>query len=448
MGAPAKSFRMALGALITKEILGVSDREVIEQIKENPYLQYFIGLTSYSNEAPFEASLLVHFRKRISTDTISKINKRICTEEIVETENLREKDLKKKEEKEQVVNKGKLIIDASCSPADISYPQDLKLLNQTREKLEKIIDILYISRGVSRNQKPRTYRKKARKKYLAIAKKRRVSHKERRKGIRQQLGYIRRNLKIIEELTNQGADLKILKKKEYKNLLVAQTIYEQQEEMFRENKRSVTERIVSIGQPHVRPIVRGKAGKEVEFGAKIVISCRDGFVFLDHLSWSNFNEATYLKEQIERYKQDKGYYPESVHVDKIYRNRENRKWCKERGIRISGPKLGRPALNISKEEKKQAVIDERIRNEVEGKFGVAKRRYGLNLVMTKLAETSETAIAITFLAMNLMTLVRRVMMFFLVYFIRTNIFSHFDNFCLYFRNKSIILNNKTKFYAV
>jgi hypothetical protein len=130
---------------------------------------------------------------------------------------------------------------------------------------------------------------------------------------------------------------------------------------------------------------------------------------LNHLSWSNFNEATYLKEQIEKYKQDKGYYPESVHVDKIYRNRENRKWCKERGIRISGPKLGRPALNISKEEKKQAVIDERIRNEVEGKFGVAKRRYGLNLVMTKLAETSFTAIAITFLAMNLMTLLKRVM---------------------------------------
>lgn len=99
MGAPAKSFRMALGALIIKEILGVSDREVIEQIKENPYLQYFLGLTNYSNEAPFEASLLVHFRKRISTETISKINKRICSEEVVETENSIEKDVKKKKKK-------------------------------------------------------------------------------------------------------------------------------------------------------------------------------------------------------------------------------------------------------------------------------------------------------------------------------------------------------------
>jgi hypothetical protein len=64
MGAPAKSFRLALGALIIKEKLGTSDRETVEQIKENPYLQYFLWLSGYSNEAPFEASMLVHFRAR------------------------------------------------------------------------------------------------------------------------------------------------------------------------------------------------------------------------------------------------------------------------------------------------------------------------------------------------------------------------------------------------
>jgi hypothetical protein len=62
MGAPAKPFRMALGALMIKEKLGTSDRETVEQLKENPYLQYFLGLSSYSNEAPFEASMFVHFR--------------------------------------------------------------------------------------------------------------------------------------------------------------------------------------------------------------------------------------------------------------------------------------------------------------------------------------------------------------------------------------------------
>ena len=73
-GPPAKSFRLALGALIIKEKLGISDRETVEQIRENPYLQYFIGQSSYSNEAPFDPSLLVHFRQRISVDIVNKIN--------------------------------------------------------------------------------------------------------------------------------------------------------------------------------------------------------------------------------------------------------------------------------------------------------------------------------------------------------------------------------------
>jgi hypothetical protein len=76
-GAPAKSFRMALGALIIKEKLGISDRPRVEQIRENPYLQYFIGQSSYSKELAFDPSLLVHFRQRISPNLINKVNERM-----------------------------------------------------------------------------------------------------------------------------------------------------------------------------------------------------------------------------------------------------------------------------------------------------------------------------------------------------------------------------------
>jgi len=76
MGAPALPFRMALGSLIIKERLGISDRETVEQIKENPYLQYFIGQTYYSNEAPYDASLLVRFRERINANLVNQINER------------------------------------------------------------------------------------------------------------------------------------------------------------------------------------------------------------------------------------------------------------------------------------------------------------------------------------------------------------------------------------
>ncbi len=80
MGAPALPFRMALGALIIKEKLGISDRETVEQIKENPYLQYFIGRSAYSNEAPFDASLLVKFRERIKAPLVNQINQKLVEE--------------------------------------------------------------------------------------------------------------------------------------------------------------------------------------------------------------------------------------------------------------------------------------------------------------------------------------------------------------------------------
>jgi hypothetical protein len=102
--------------------------------------------------------------------------------------------------------------------------------------------------------------------------------------------------------------------------------------------------------------VRGKAGKPIEWGAKLSASYFEGYVFLDRLSWDNFNESGDFKAQIEADYNFTGSYPESVHVDRIYRTRENRAWCRERGIRISGSPLGRPPANVSKEKKKQARL--------------------------------------------------------------------------------------------
>ena len=133
--------------------------------------------------------------------------------------------------------------------------------------------------------------------------------------------------------------------RQYKSLLVVAEVYRQQQWMFDNHKQSISDRIVSLSQPHIRPIVRGKAGTPVEFGAKLSASCVDEYVFLDRISWDNFNESTDLKAQIEAFKGYTGHYPESVHVDKIYRTRDNRAWCKERRIRICGPPLGRPPVN-------------------------------------------------------------------------------------------------------
>jgi len=115
-----------------------------------------------------------------------------------------------------------------------------------------------------------------------------------------------------------------------------------------------------------------------------------------------------------------------VHVDKIYRTRDNRAWCQERGIRISGPPLGRPPKNVSPEKKKQAREDELIRNSIDGKFGQGKRRFSLGRVMAKLPHTSLTAIALTFLVMNLSTLLLRLFWGFLCQFFKiTSFFTFF-----------------------
>ena len=412
-GAPALSARIALGSLIIKEKLGLSDEETAEQIRENPYLQYFLGYEAYRDEQPFDPSMMVHFRKRLGQVVVSEINE-LVTDPYVngssgdcDGESDDEQEACSDDEQEacrEGENHGQVKMDASYTPADIRYPTDLSILNEVREKTEEIIDVLHAP-DVGRKAKPRTYRKRARKDYLAVAKKRRATQKAIRKAIGKQLRYVARNLRTINELAG-GMRLSLLSRREYRNLLVAHEVYRQQKQMYDQRSHSVSGRIVSVSQPHVRPIVRGKAAAAVEFGAKISVSKIGRFAYLDRLSWDAYNESGDLQGVIESYRQRYGCYPQSVHVDAIYRTRENRRYCREHGIRISGPPLGRPKLNPTQEEKRQACDDERDRIEVEGVLGRGKRGFSLARVMAKRADTSASAIAIVFLVMNLETILR------------------------------------------
>jgi hypothetical protein len=418
MGAPAKSFRMALGALIIKERLGTSDAETVEQIRENPYLQYFLGLSEYSDTAPFDSSMLVHFRKRLTLELVGRVNEAVVLETDEPGTAQAQIDADKREQEEDddadpPANQGQLIIDASCAPADIRYPTDVSLLNEAREATEAILDALYDQVRAVVQPKPRTYRKQARREYLSITKQRQVRHKTMRTAIRKQLGYVKRNLAHMDALITAGATLSALDKHLYRKLLVIAELYRQQQTMYDQRQHRIDDRIVSLSQPHIRPIVRGKAGTPVEFGAKFSASCVHGHVFLDHLSWDSFNESIDLPAQIERFKQRFGHYPESVHADQIYRSRPNRTYCRERGIRLSGKPLGRPKAQAAAENRKQVLADATLRNQIEGKFGVGKRRFSLSRVMAKLASTAECTIAISFLVMNLERLLQLLLFVFL-----------------------------------
>jgi len=411
-GTVAKPARLALGALIIKERLGLSDRETVLQIQENPYLQYFLGFPEYLDEVPFDPSLMVHFRKRFDKEDLAKINEAIVSKarSSQKTEKTSSSD-----DDQSPPNQGKLIMDATCTPADITHPTDLKLLNEAREKTEEIIDALH-EPFIGTRKKPRTYRQKARQDYLAVAKQKKPSLRKIRRAIRKQLGYVGRNLKTIEKMASEGL-LGYLSKRLYRLLLVSQEVYRQQFWMYHQKCHSISDRIVSLYQPHVRPIVRGKAKAPVEFGAKLSVSLIDGMSFVDTLSWDAFNESTDLVMQVESYKARFGCYPSSVHADQIYRTRENRRFCKMHGIRLSGPPLGRPKQmtetnkKVLSQMRRQQRQDELDRNAIEGKFGQGKRRFTLNRIMAKLAETSESVIMVSFIVMNLERLLCETLLF-------------------------------------
>ena len=405
-GNVAKPLRMALGALIIQTKFQFSDRELVEQIAENPYLQYFIGLPGFREEAPFDASTLVLFRKRISADMLMEVNEYLLAHKEDDKDDHTPPSVGKSGDDgtaKEDTNKGTLTLDATCAPANIRYPQDISLLNEAREKLENMIYCFCKCYGL---KLPRRYRKRARKEYLAFAKSRKHTAKKIRSALRRQLGYVKRDLGYLEQFMSDGY---AMTGKDIGLYLTIIRLYEQQQYMYDNRIHSVEHRIVSISQPWLRPIVRGKVKAPVEFGAKFDLSLdSEGYGRLEKISFEAYNESTCLIEAIERFKERTGYYPERVLADQIYRTRENRSYCKEHGIRLSGPKLGRPSAT-AKVDKKQEYQDNTERIEVERTFSLSKRCYGMSCIITKLEETQLTSIALSVFVTNLFRIQRRIL---------------------------------------
>lgn len=395
-GRPGLNHRIVLGSIIIKHLCDIDDRETVDQISENMYMQYFLGYSSFSNEVPFDASLFVEFRKRLGLEVINEINEKIIfLKTKLEEKNKPKSDVSQSDFDNQNNNRGTVIMDATACPQDIAYPTDLNLLNDAREKSEYLIDVLYAKE--LHKKKPRTYREEARTVYLKTAQRKSKTGKIIRKGVGQQLRYLRRNIGHINALLDKYDGIP-LKKKELKYWYVIQELYDQQWLMFETQTKSIPDRVVSIHQPHVRPIVRGKSQAKVEFGAKIHCSMVDGIVFLDELNWDAFNEGSNLTAYVEQFKSRFGCYPKRLLVDKIYSTRENRRKLKEKGVELVGKPLGRPSLAA------QIVLSPGERNPIEGKFGQAKTGYGLDRIKARLQNTSESWIASIFLVLNLVKL--------------------------------------------
>lgn len=390
--------RLVIGSLIIKHKLNLSDEQTVQIIEENPYMQFFLGLDEFAPTPLFSPTLFVEWRKKLGNATFNAFS-----DELSMICNGREMNKAADNDAAPVKNKGKLKLDATVADQNITYPNDLGLLNTAREKTEAMIDFLYEKVRDELALKPRTYRKVARKKYLAESKKRQANKKSLRSAIRYHLNCLDRNIRNINtmlDMIEEKSKEFPLPKKMLKDLWVIQTVNGQQREMYDSKTNRCDDRIVSISQPYVRPIVRGKTGKKVEFGTKIGLTLANGIAKAETLSWDAYNESADLVPHAESYRSFYGYYPELIQVDKIYGTNKNRAWCTERNIRMTVASKGKQAkLTKHQERKRKKEYSER--NQVEGKFGQAKQGYGLNNIKAKLNNTSHAWIGMVLLITNL-----------------------------------------------
>lgn len=412
-GQPAVDARIAIGALIVKHKLKLDDRETIETIRENVYIQYFLGLSQYTAEDVFDRSLFTALRYRMGADKFDAMTLEIIhrseakpgparqrTDKIEKQNSGQHTGSPPQQRTQHLPNKGKLQMDATVADQMIVFPTDLGLLAKSREESERLIDAL--CELLKEKQKPRTYRRKARQQYLELAKKKTKSKRALHKAIGQQIRYLKRNISSIEKLLDSKPGRFPLPFRDQQIYWVIQHIYAQQKEMYDNHIHSIKDRIVNIYQPYVRPIVRGKDKAKVEFGAKLGVSLCDGYARINTLSWDAYNESTDLKKQVESFYQAHGHYPEVVLTDTIYGTRENRQWLKEHGIRYAGKALGRPSCELKTAYQKRKYRKEQaMRNQIEGKFGQGKNGYNLNKIRARRARTSESWIASIFFVMNL-----------------------------------------------
>jgi IS5 family transposase len=384
-GRPAKECQLICGLLIAKHRESVSDRRVMKLLVENPYVQFFCGFDQFVTGGTIvHPSLLSKMRRRLGREFFALFEGEVLRV-LVENGLIRAKEQ---------------LVDATVVPAGISYPTDCKLLNEAREWLCRTI--VWVKRKAGIGDQIRTYRRAGKWAYMAFTKRRKKTGRSIRRVQGQMLRFVRRNLRQIEELLERVPDeMGGLKEKVAAKVGVIRCLYRQQQEMWEKRVRRVEDRIVSIHRPHIRPMVRGKEGKDVEFGPKVVLSVVDGYGFLDHFSSDAYNESGCLQSSVEQYEERFGKRPPVVIADQIFGTRENRRYLEGEGVGIAFKPLGRPRGQPDRREKAWMKRQQKKRNGIEGFIGTTKTRYGLERILYAIPGGEEIWVRMGLMGMNL-----------------------------------------------
>ena len=272
--------------------------------------------------------------------------------------------------------------DATCYESYMRFPTDMRLLWECLEWLYRQICRHCGELGIRR---PRNKYADVAGVYQSYCKKRK------RKASRTRM-LKRRMLRLLEKLITQmdeihrgyGASLRYTQ--DYgKRLSIIRKVLVQEKERF--EGRKVSDRIVSIDRHYVRPIVRGKETKSVEFGAKVNNIQIDGISFIEHLSFKAFNEGIRLKDCIRMQQKLMNVRVRCVAADSIYANNANRKFCTKYGISTSFVRKGRAAKDEPLRKVLRSELSRERATRLEGSFGTQKQHYSLSRIKARNRET-------------------------------------------------------------
>ena len=276
--------------------------------------------------------------------------------------------------------------DATCYESEMRYPTDQKLLWECCEKAYSIMCIVCQRLEIHR---PRTKYLDVEKANMGYVKQRKHSKSQQRKLTRRLIHLLGKILEEIRKMVRVHDDEEVLTVREKSTMDIITKVYRQQKNHFNSNdpRESIPDRIVSISKPYVRPIVRGKEVKNVEFGAKCNNILVDGISFIEKLSFNAFSEGTRLEHCIKMHKRLFKVDAKKIGGDTGYAGTANRDLCRKLDIQTSFVKRGRPS---AEKKEKDFVRQElaRVRaTAMEGSFGTQKEHYAMRRIKARKKKT-------------------------------------------------------------
>ncbi len=250
---------------------------------------------------------------------------------------------------------------------------------------------------------PRMYKREAKKLWTACSRHPKRQRSSVYKQVKIQSQNIRRDPRFINEFIDAGATLN---NKQATRLGVIRILFDYQWHMYANKMYHVEDRIVSLQQPYMLPIQRGKANAKVEFGGKVDFLLSEGIIALERFDFSAFTESVDFKETLDRYYELYGQYPDKVLADTLYRNGKNMKLCKDLGIKIFGLRLGAKPKHASAEQRLKDTDAGKRRGAIERRFAFLKGSVGLDLANSRIAESLAVKINQAVVLSNVLTLLR------------------------------------------